>query len=91
MKRQWGAWDLRNMEQPLQLGSLHEGSGVTYFHFDREYNMAIMTGRGDNVCPVMAFNKAAPQILSTVCMHNFGQSTNKQFTVMPKQACDLSK
>ena len=36
-KRQWGIWDLRNMEQSLMLGPLNEGSGVPYFFFDREY------------------------------------------------------
>jgi WD40 repeat protein len=60
MKRQWGAWDLRNMEQPLMLGALPEGSGVSFFHFDREYNIGIMMGRGDNTCPVLSFNRASP-------------------------------
>lgn len=34
-KRQYGVWDLRNMEQPLSLGPLNEGSGIPFFHYDR--------------------------------------------------------
>ena len=51
-KRQWGCWDLRSMEQPLILGPLNEGSGVPYFFFDREYQIMILAGRGDNTAGV---------------------------------------
>ena len=36
-KRQFGAWDIRNMDQPLILGALNEGSGVPYIYYDRAY------------------------------------------------------
>ena len=62
-KRQWGAWDLRNMEQPLILGPLQEGSGVPYFTFDREYNIAIITPRGDNTAGIYHFDKSSPKVL----------------------------
>ena len=63
-KRQWGAWDIRNMEQPLMLGPLNEGSGVPYFFYDREYETMILAGRGDNTAGVYHFDKASPQILN---------------------------
>lgn len=63
-KRQWGAWDIRNMEQPLLLGALNDGSAVPYFYYDRQYNIMILQGRGDNVSMVSHFDKSSPTMLN---------------------------
>jgi len=65
-KRQWAAWDIRNMEQPLMMGPLNEGSGVPYFHFDREYKIMILAGRGDNTAGVYHFDKSSPTFLNLI-------------------------
>ena len=90
-KRQWAAWDLRNMEQPLVLGALNEGSGVPYMHFDREYNIMILAGRGDNTAGVYHFDKSSPTILNLIQTNNFLQTTQKGFCIAPKWCVDTSK
>lgn len=62
--RQWGAWDIRNMEQPLIMGALNEGSGVPYIHFDPEYKILVLAGRGDNTIGVYHFDKSSPTVLN---------------------------
>ena len=88
-KRQWGAWDLRNLEQPLVLGPLNDGSGVPYFFYDREYSMFIMAGRGDNTTSIYNFDRSSPTILNLVQMNNFLSTTHKAFTIMPKHVVDV--
>ena len=90
-KRQWGAWDLRNMEQPLMQGPLIEGSGVPYLFYDREYNILIMAGRGDNTCGVYSFDKSSPTFLNLVQTYNFLNTTQKGFCLGPKHCVDVSK
>ena len=63
-QRQWGAWDMRNLEQPLLMGPLGEGSGVPFFHFDREFKAFILCGRGDGSCSSYLFDKSQPQMLT---------------------------
>ena len=88
-KRQWGAWDLRNLEQPLMQGPLHEGSGVPYFFFDQEYRVLLLAGRGDNTAGVYLFDKASPAILTQVQLHSFGTTTHKAFALAPKHCVDV--
>jgi len=90
-KRQFGAWDLRNLEQPLVLGPLNEGSGVPYFFYDREYRVMILVGRGDNVSNIYHFDRTSPTILNLLQTQNFLNSTQKAFCMMPKHAVDVSK
>ena len=90
-QRQWGAWDLRNMEQPLLLGPLNEGSGVPYFHFDREFNIMLLHARGDNTIPIYHFDKSSPTMLNILATQNFLQTTQKGFCMMPKHVVDVSK
>ena len=90
-KRQWGAWDIRNMEQPLMLGALNEGSGVPYIFYDREYQIMILAGRGDNTIGVYHFDKSSPTVLNLVQTNNFLNTTQKAFSIMPKHCVDVSK
>ena len=90
-KRQWGAWDIRNMDQPLILGPLNEGSGVPYIFYDREYNILFQAGRGDNTVGVYHFDKNSPTVLNLVQTYNFLNTTQKAFTIMPKHIVDVSK
>ena len=90
-KRQWGIWDLRNMEQSLMLGPLNEGSGVPYFFFDREYQIMVLAGRGDNTAGVYSFDRASPTMLNLVQTNNFLNTTQKAFTIGPKHCVDTSK
>ena len=57
-KRQYGVWDLRNMEQPLSLGPLNEGSGIPFFHYDREFGAFFLVARGDNNIGVYHLDKS---------------------------------
>ena len=56
-KRQWAAWDLRNMEEPLMLGPLNEGIGVPFLFYDREYKILTVAGAGDNYITLYSFDK----------------------------------
>ena len=89
-KRQWGCWDLRNLEQPLALGPLSEGSGGPYIYYDRSYGIMIMAGRGDNVIGIYHFDKASPTFLNYCSTYNFMQTTQKAFCMAPKQSVDVS-
>lgn len=64
--RQWGAWDIRNMEQPMMMGPLNEGSGVPYIFFDREYKILVLAGRGDNTAGIYHFDKSSPALLNLI-------------------------
>ena len=88
-KRQWGAYDLRNMEQPLMQGPLNEGSGVPYIYYDREYNILLMAGRGDNTAGIYGFDKSSPTVLNLIQTYNFLSTTQKSFCVMPKHVVDV--
>lgn len=90
-KRQWGAWDIRNLEQPLIMGPLNEGCGVSYIHYDREYRIMFLAGRGDNTIGVYHFDKASPQVLNLVQTYNFLSTTQKAFALMPKTCVDVTK
>ena len=65
-KREWAAWDLRNMESPLIQGPLNEGTGIPYFFYDREYKMLILAGRGDNTATIYSFDKSSETYLNHV-------------------------
>ena len=56
-------------------GPLNEGSGVPYFFYDREYNILIMAGRGDNTCGIYSFDKSTPTLLNPVQTYNFLNTT----------------
>lgn len=89
-KRQFGVWDLRNFEQPLGMGPLNDFSGVAYFHFDREYQMFILNGRGDNTFSVYNFNKSSERFLDHLTDHLYTNAT-KAFAFGPKYCVDMSK
>jgi glutathione S-transferase len=74
-KRQWGCWDLRNMEQPLLMGPLNEGSGVPYIFYDRAYNILTLAGRGDNTMGIYHFDKSSPTMLNLIQTNNFLSTT----------------
>ena len=91
-QRQWSAWDIRNLEQPLLQGPLGEGSGVPFFHFDREFKAFILCGRGDGVASTYIFDKSQPQMLTFLSQYVFpGATTQKAFSIAPKHAVDPSK
>jgi len=90
-KRQWAAWDLRNMEEPLLMGALNEGSGVPYIYYDKEYNILLLAGRGDNTIGVYHWDKSSPTMLNLVQTNNFLGTTQKAFAMAPKHNVDVSK
>jgi hypothetical protein len=90
-KRQFGVWDLRNMEQPLILGPLSEGSGIPFFYYDREYNIMLVAGRGDNVISYFHLDRATQQILTPIGQNLFTDSTQKAFGVAPKHCVNVGK
>lgn len=73
------------------MGALNEGSGVPYIHYDREYSILILAGRGDNTAGVYHFDKSTPTMLNLIQTHNFLDTTSKAFAIMPKHAVDVSK
>lgn len=81
---------MRNLEQPLVLGPLNDGSGVPYFFYDREYSVMILVGRGDNVANIYSFDKTSPTVISLLQVQNFLSTTQKAFGMMPKHAADVS-
>lgn len=81
---------MRNMEQPLVLGPLNDGSGVPYFYYDSEYKVMILVGRGDNVANIYSFDKSSPTVLNLLQTQNFLNTTQKAFCLMPKHAVDVS-
>ena len=52
------------MEQPLSLGPLNEGSGIPYFHYDREMGAFYLAARGDNNIGVYHLDKSRDQMLT---------------------------
>ena len=89
-KRQYGVWDLRNMEQPLSLGPLNEGSGIPFFHYDREFGGFFLVARGDNNIGCYHLDKSKQQILTNMQMFPFS-STQKAFTIGPKHCVNVGK
>ena len=43
---------------------MNEGSGVSYFHFDREYGIMLLVGRGDNSVYTYHFDKSTTAIMT---------------------------
>ena len=72
-------------------GPLNEGSGVPYIFYDREYNILIMAGRGDNTCGIYSFDKSSATFLSLMQTFNFLDTTQKAFCLGPKHCVDVSK
>jgi len=90
--REWGVYDLRNLEQPLMKGPLYGSSGVPYFFFDRDYKQMILHGRGDNSFSVYSYDKANAQgILTLSTTVSLGSVSTKGFCVAPKHVVDVSK
>ena len=79
------------MEQPLSLGPLNEGSGIPFFHFDREFGAFFLCARGDNNIGVWHLDKSKDQMLT--CQQNFPfpSSTQKAFTIGPKYCVNVGK
>ena len=71
-------------------GPLNEGSGVCYLHYDKEYQILNVSGRGDNVIDTYYVNKSSPTILNPVSQMNFLNTTQKAFCVAPKWCVDTS-
>ena len=73
------------------MGALNEGSGVSYFHYDPEFKLIIVAGRGDNVSPVYSFDKSSPTIIQPLYTHNYVHTTQKMFSVMSNHCVDVGK
>ena len=54
------------MEQPLVMGPLNEGSGVSFIFYDKEYKIMFLAGRGDNTIGVYKFDKSSPNVLEQI-------------------------
>ena len=46
--REFAVWDLKNLDQPIAKGDIHDGSGISYIDFDREHNLLFCVGRGES-------------------------------------------
>ena len=79
------------MEEPLLMGALNEGSGVPYIFYDKEYNILLLAGRGDNTIGVYHWDKSSPTMLNLVQTNNFLGTTQKAFAMAPKHSVDVSK
>ena len=92
VSREWGVWDIRNLEQPLMKGPLFGSTGVPYFFYDQQYKQMFLHGRGDNSLAIYSYDKSSPQsILNLSTTVSFGTASTKGFAVAPKQVVDVSK
>ena len=89
-KRQYGVWDLRNMDQALAMGPLPEGTGVGYIYFDQELKVMTMAGRGDSNIYHFGVDKSTPTVVEQLCEQNNSTST-KAFCFAPKRVVDVAK
>ena len=54
------------MENSLMQGHLGEGIGIPYIFYDREYNILIVAGRGDNSIALHSVDKSSQTFLNEV-------------------------
>lgn len=89
-QREFAVWDLRNTDQPLAKGDIADGTGVSHIDFDREHDLLFNVGRGDSFIQYWQFDKSSPRMMTPLDKFSGGTS-QKAFTWMPKQCCDVDK
>lgn len=89
-KRQWGVWDLRNLEAPLSMGPLGESTGVSMITYDAEHKILYAVGKGDQEIEFYSYDSSKPQLFNLSSRWTMSDNT-KAFSFLGKQNCDISK
>jgi len=88
-ERQIGVWDMRNLEEPLNLMVLDQGTGPLFPYYDAGTGMSFFPAKGDATIRYFEMEDKDPHIHF---ISNFAEKTPfKAFDFLPKRACDTTK
>jgi len=89
-ERQYAAWDLRDLSNPLIMKRLDDYGGIPFCFFEDDSKLIFVAGKGESQISQYQFNENSPNHIDF--LDNFtGKEPQKGFSFMPKRVVDCIK